>query len=324
MTDVCKIEIDMEYKKNDEKRLKRKRDRIEGIFRKRLWAVKNAEIYGKRVVAEILGVSIRTIYRWIKRYREQGKEGLRDKSRRPHRIHRKDDRTVEKVIELRLRYNYGAEKIAIELGISPTTVNRILKKAGLSKMKKRKRIFRHYERKHSNSMWQMDYTMIYEDMWLFLVIDDHSRFILAYKLMRKPNVRETMESLREAFGKYGIPREILTDHGSQFYAVRGGVSSFDLFCLENEIRHLLASVKHPQTNGKVERKMGIVKEFLETLDYRERRLTVEEMENELVKWIDFHNYSRIHFAYRYNRFGDLKVRKKVWFIPYLRFVCHRR
>ncbi len=174
MTDVCKSEIDKKYKKSDRKRIKKEREREENIFRKRLWAVRNAERYGKRAVAEILGVSLRTIYRWIKRYREHGKEGLKEKSRRPHRIHRKDDETVGKVIELRLRYNYGAEKIAIELGISPTTANRILKKAGLSKRKKRKKIFRHYERKHSNSMWQMDYTMIYEDMWLFLAVDDHS------------------------------------------------------------------------------------------------------------------------------------------------------
>jgi putative transposase len=324
MTDVCKSEIDRKYKKSDRKRIKKERELKENIFKKRLWAVKNAERYGKRVVAEILGVSVRTIYRWLKRYREHGKEGLKDKSRRPHRIHRKDKETVEKVIELRKRYNYGAEKIAIELGISPTTANRILIKAGLSERKKRKKIFRHYERKHSNSMWQMDYTMIYEDMWLFLAVDDHSRFIVAYKLMRTPNVRETMESLNEAFGKYGIPREILTDHGSQFYAVRGGMSSFDLFCLENEINHILASVRHPQTNGKVERKMGIVKEFLETLDYRERKLSKEEIKTKIEEWIEFHNYSRIHFAYRYNSFGDISVRKKVWFIPYLRFVCHRR
>ena len=96
------------------------------------------------------------------------------------------------------------------------------------------------------------------------------------------------------------------------------------FCLENEIRHILASVRHPQTNGKVERKMGIVKEFLETLYYRERKLSDEEIKSELVKWTEFHNYSRIHFVYRHNRFGDLKVRKKVWFIQYLRSLCHRR
>ena len=225
MNHVCRTKIDKKYKKSDRKRLKKERKKDEDRFRKRLWAVRNAERYGIRDVAEIIGVSVRSVYRWTKRYREHGKEGLKDKSRRPHRIHRKDDETIGKVIELRLRYGYGAEKIAIELEISPTTVNRILKKAGLSNKKKRKKIFRHYERKHSNSMWQMDYTMIYEDMWLFLAVDDHSRFIAAHRLMKTPNVKETMESLNESFGKYGMPREILTDHGSQFYSVRGGVSS---------------------------------------------------------------------------------------------------
>ncbi len=254
MTDVCKSEIDRKYKKSDRKRLRKERDnrdRKEARFRKRLWAVRNAAKYGIKAVAEIVGVSLRTVYRWIKRYREHGKEGLREKSRRPHRIHRTDKETVEKVIELRQRYGYGAEKIAIELGISPTTANRILQRAGLINSKKRKKIYRHYERKHSNSMWSMDYTMIYEDLWLFLAVDDHSRFIVAHRLMKNPNVRETMEALNEAFGKYGIPREILTDHGSQFYAVRGGVSTFDIFCFENEIKHILASVRHPQTRAAV-------------------------------------------------------------------------
>ncbi len=189
MDHVCKSEIDWKYKKSDGKRLKKERNKDEDRFRKRLWAVRNAERYGKRTVAEILGASLRTIYRWIKRYVEHGKEGLKDKSRKPHRIHRKDKETIGKVIELRLRYNYGAEKIAIELGISPTTANRILKKAGLSRNKKRKKIFRYYERKHSNSMWQMDYTMIYDDMWLFLAVDDHSRFIVTYRLMKTPECK---------------------------------------------------------------------------------------------------------------------------------------
>ncbi len=70
--------------------------------------------------------------------------------------------------------------------------------------------------------------------------------------------------------------------------------------------------------------MGIVKAFLGTLEYRERKLSTEEMKRKIGEWIEFHNYSRIHFAYRYNRFGDVPVRRKVWFIPYLRFVCHRR
>jgi len=156
----------------------------------------------------------------------------------------------------------------------------------------------------------------------FLAIDDHSRFIVAYRFMKTPNVKETMEALNDAFGRYGVPREILTDHGSQFYAVRGGVSTFDIFCLEKEIEHILASVRHTQPNGEVERKIRVVKEFLETLNYREKEGEEEEIESKIREWIDFHNYSRIHFAYRYNRFEDICVRRKVWFIPYLRFVSH--
>ena len=50
----------------------------------------NAAKYGKEVVAEIVGVFVRTVYRWIRGYRDGGKEGVKEKSRRPHRIHRKD------------------------------------------------------------------------------------------------------------------------------------------------------------------------------------------------------------------------------------------
>ncbi len=91
--------------------------------------MKNAAVYGVKEVAKIVGVSVRTVYRWLKIYREEGKEGLKDKSRRPHKIHRVDKETVKRVIEIRIKYGYGAEKIAIVLGISPTTANKILKKA---------------------------------------------------------------------------------------------------------------------------------------------------------------------------------------------------
>ncbi len=157
-----------------------------------------------------------------------------------------------------------ARRAAIELGISPTTVNNILKEAGLNTgKKKRKIVFRHFERTHSNTLWQMDFSELKDELYLLLVIDDHSRFILGYKTMKTPNVNDTFELLEELIKRYGTPREILTDHGSQFYAVRGGVSTFDIFCIEREIEHILAGVRHPQTNGKVERKFRTVKEYLE-------------------------------------------------------------
>ena len=124
------------------------------------------------------------------------------------------------------------------------------------------------------------------DLWLLLVIDDHSRFIVGYKLMRTPNVDDVIDTLEGCFSIYGKPKQILTDHGTQFYATRGGISTFTMFCIENWIQHILASVRHPQTLGKVERKMCLVKEYLE-------------------------------------KYGYISARRKVIFIPYLRYVTHR-
>ena len=218
------------------------------------------------------------------------------------------------MIELKNKYDYGAEKIVIVLGIAPATANKIMRKAKLTRVKKRTKIIKHYERGHSNALWHIDYTMLHDKLWLLLAVDDHSRFIVAFKLMKAPNVKDTIMTLNQAFQKYGVPREIITDHGTQFYSVRGGVSTFDIFCLQNEIKHILARVRHPETNGKVERKMRDVKEFLARINYSSSTLSPAELKKELADWVEFHNYSRIHFAYHYYQFGDVKLRKKFYFI----------
>ena len=294
------------------------------IWRRRIKAVKYAKKHGARKAAERFKVSVRTIYRWLKRYRENGPDGLRDRSKRPKNPRRISPEIIKKVIELRLTYGIGCEKIALELGISPSTVNKILKKAGLNKSRKKKPVrIKHYERKHANSLWQLDFSQIYKDLWILLVIDDHSRFIVGFKLMKTPNVNETLDLLQECFGKYGVPKQILTDHGTQFYAVRGGVSTFTMFCIEHYIKHILASVKHPQTCGKVERKLGILKEVLERYGVPEKRLDDREIEKIIDDYVEYHNYSRLHFTYQYWIFGKIQIRKKIAFLPYLRFVTHR-
>ena len=301
---------------------KRENDRYQ--FRCR--AVRLFDRYGKEIV-EDLDISERSLYRWKRRVREDGFEGLKDKSKRPNTIHRISDEIVQKVIQLRDMYHEGCEKIALTIGISARTVHKILSKAGLLEKRKKKRRWRHFQRNHANSLWQMDYSRIYEDLWITLVVDDHSRFIIGYRMMKTPNVEDTLDFLEECIGKYGVPREILTDHGTQFYSVRGGESTFDMYCLEKHIDHILASVKHPQTNGKVERKFGVLKEYLEIRGVlcgeEYTRVPDEEVEKEVDKYVEYHNYSRYHFTYERHTFGDFEKKRKVHFLPYLRFVCHR-
>ena len=277
MTHACTRQDIKTCRKTLSRELKKARTEKERKYRKRLWAVKNVGRYKIEYVAEQVGVVVRTVYRWLKRYREEGKEGLKDKSKRPHTIHKVSDEIVKKVIELRIKYGYGAEKIGIGVGIAPATANKILNKAKLSTPKKIKKRIKHYERKYSNALWHIDYTMLHDGLWLLLVIDDHSRFIVAFKLMKTPNVKAPLNTLKQAFEKYGVPREIITDYGSRFYAVRGGVSTFDIFCLQNEIKHILERVKHPETNGKVERKMKEVKEFLASINYTPANMSADEL-----------------------------------------------
>jgi len=310
---------------NSELRAKRKeQQKTENeIFRRRLWAVRHYLEIGIDRVAEFLGVSERTIYRWIRRYRTLKENGLRVQSRRPKNIKTIASTMVEKILFLKKKTWEGCEKIALSLGISPSTVYKILKKANLVGKKARTKVWKHFQRNHSNSLWQLDFSMIYTDLWLLLVIDDHSRYIIGFKLMKSPNVEDVKSLLQQSFGKYGVPREILTDPGSQFYAVRGGSSAFDEFCLGNYIKHILASIQHPQTNGKVERKFGVIKEHLLRKNMLNVRHPDESILEVITEYVKYHNMSRWHFTYEYFTWGDLSARKKVAFIPYLRFVCHR-
>ncbi len=71
----------------------------------------------------------------------------------------------------------------------------------------------------------------------------------------------SIKVLRRGFAEYGIPDEILTDHGTQFVAARNRDEAkhrFKQFLAEHGIKYIVARVKHPQINGKIERFFGEV------------------------------------------------------------------
>ncbi len=149
---------------------------------------------------------------------------------------------------------------------------RVLKEAGIVRnesRKQRRRPWVRFERRFSNALWQMDYTILGPGRWLLVILDDASRLIVGYAVTRRPTAELAWATVRGAGERYGFPGQLLTDHGTQFtkepYEAEG---LFDrrLRELERErgirVEHVHGRVKHPQTGGKVERVNGTIKASL--------------------------------------------------------------
>lgn len=277
-----------------------------------------------RIVAERIRHCVRSIRNWIGKWNVGGNEALNEKSRAPKNAKKLDDERIAKILDIRDRHGYGCSKIAFDAQCSSSTVHKYLRANERKMASKSRTRFRRFERKHSNSMWQLDYTMLRGGVWVLQVVDDHSRFIVGARTMTTPNVSETMELLETCFSKYGVPDQFLTDHGTQFYSGCGGVSEFDRFCLERMIHHILESIAHPQTLGKTEQRHNMLKDHLDKHLGDTREATREAIDEAVRKFVDHHNYDSPHEGWLEYRIGDWVKRKKVHFLPFMRFANDRK
>jgi putative transposase len=134
----------------------------------------------------------------------------------------------------------------------------------------------------------MDWEQLWDDRWWIAAMDDASRLIVGYGVFQEATAENTMHVLKQAIARYGYPREILTDRGTQFYASEGerkekGISQFEQYLADHGIKHLLCRVNHPQTNGKLERFYGVY----EQKQYRFKSI------DEYVHW---HNEIKLHMG----------------------------
>src|ERR1700730_17230786 len=83
---------------------------------------------------EAAGVCPRTVRKWVDRDRREGWAGLQDRSSRPHRLHRPTPQAVIEEIERLRRQRWTGKQIAVEVGVSPATVSRVLRRLGLNKL----------------------------------------------------------------------------------------------------------------------------------------------------------------------------------------------
>jgi len=223
-----------------------------------------------RIISIEMKVSIRTVNR-VWGYWMKNKEPLTLKNfGRPKtplnepdkhlilKIHKEQKcgaRRLEKIIE----HKYSKH-------IPHNTIHQVLLENDLAhedkKKKKRRKPWIRYERKHSLSAVHLDWhTSRINGKEVCVVLDDSSRFVLAGGEFDAATGDVSIGLVRKVLDDFGEIRkinEVITDHGSQFFANKTdkdgeSESSFDAFLIENKIKHIKARVKHPQTNGKIEK-----------------------------------------------------------------------
>ena len=201
-------------------------------------------------------VNIRTLRRWTSRHNNSDWD-LQDKSKRPKIIHRKITLELEdKVVKIKKKTGWGAEKIEELVDLSHTSINKILNKHKLvdSPRRKKKRIkYIRWQRKHPNSLWQIDHSdQKIDDKYVISVIDDCSRKSLAFLPVNRVTTEVVIKLIDDLIKIYGKPKQILTDNGSA-YGLKSKHSKFDRQLKRRGIEHIRGAIHSPTTQGKVER-----------------------------------------------------------------------
>ena len=122
---------------------------------------------------------------------------------------------------------------------------------------------------HSNSLWHTDYKQLDDGRWFLCYEDDASRFVTGWGVFREATTENAIIVLEGAIKRHGKPASVMTDHGSQFYANEAearkrGESAYEKRLVDLGIKQILAGVRHPQTNGKLERLHGELQRKLRT------------------------------------------------------------
>ncbi len=212
------------------------------------------------------GISRKTGYKWLSRYNECN--SLSDKSRRPKTIANRTSADIEqKILSVRAdNPGWGASTIHKVLQNHGETnlpcirtVNNILNRNGcISKIDSEKRHkYIRFQKEHCNDMWQTDFKGDFamadgNRCFPLDIIDDCSRFLI--KLQPATSTRNlVIPTFEQAFYEYGLPKSILSDNGSQFAGFKQGYTQFEKWLMCLDILPIHTRIKHPQTQGKIER-----------------------------------------------------------------------
>ena len=145
--------------------------------------------------------------------------------------------------------------------LAPRTIDRIIQREGLTRrdVAPAPAVTR-FERSAANELWQMDAKGHYPlrpdgQCHPLSILDDHSRFAVGLVALPALETGGVRRALTACFEQYGVPAAMLMDHGVPWWSAtnEGGLTQLSVFLLKQDIRLLYGRVRHPQTQGKVER-----------------------------------------------------------------------
>ena len=264
------------------------------------------------VAARAAGVCPRTARKWVGRFLAEGVEGLQDRSSRPHRLYRPTPPEIVEQVEVLRRQRWTGKQIAAELGISPATVSRILKRLGLNRIAAIEPVepIRRYEREKPGELIHIDIKKLgrFERVghritgspqqgksrgagWEFVhvCIDDASRLAFS-QILPDERKESAVAFLKAAVAYYAslgvIVARVMTDNGSCYRS-----KAFRKACSDLGLRHIRTRPYTPKTNGKAER---FIQTALREWAYAQAYPNSDRRAEELPVWLNRYNWHRPH------------------------------
>jgi len=269
--------------------------------------VEESDLSVKRTLNE-LGVPKSTFYDWYRRFVDDGYDGLKDRSKGPKRFWNKIPDEIKKdVVDIALEQT---DKSPRELAwyitdtekyfISESSVYRILKSHDLitspnyivmSAADK----FKHLTRR-INELWQTDFTYFKIIGWgwyyLSTVLDDFSRYILAWRVFTSMNAFDVQDTLDVALAKTNLEKvkvrhrpRLLSDNGPCYLS-----KELKKYLKDNQMDHTRGAPYHPQTQGKIERYHRTMKNVVKLEHY----YMPGELDHAIAQFVDHYNNDRYH------------------------------
>lgn len=267
----------------------------------------------KAQAAREFGVSAKIVARWTARFRAEGRDGMRDRSSRPRVIPTQTAEALAERILTHRRQRLCGRHIAELTGVSPATVSRVLRRAGLSRLRDlapAEPVVR-YEYKAPGGMIHLDIKKLgrFERVghritgdrtgqsnsrgvgweYVHIAIDDASR-IAVTGIYPDEKAVSAIACLRAAVAYYeslGIKvTRVMSDNGSCYKA-----KTFAAACRELNLKHIRTKPYTPKTNGKAER---FIQTALREWAYARAYDTSDQRKSHLPEWTHMYNWHRPH------------------------------